>query len=334
MEEKVVWKEEEKLPAWVFLVVAVFIGVLFWVVEDSGQGYSSFVVDVSTGCVPLTVSFLDGSGSDYYSVNSWSWDFGDGGSSTLENPMHTYSNAGVYTVTETVDDGYGAGESQMIITVTDCSGPPCTNGVMRHLPGACLCEFYCDECSAKFPRQIQLTTNVVGFVNGGNSVNELPCLNDWNGTFYLSTVQSNVCCESGTSENMCVGYYLPFGSNDFRTAEDCSGYPRFVYGAGANTWLRMYVRQSDTNYMRVDARVYHGYISLITDFPNPDYCADVTPAQQDALFVSSSLFGGSNMQPYSVVFGSNWPVSIVFGGSPKPVFCSTNAHLCGFTATW
>jgi PKD domain/Secretion system C-terminal sorting domain len=43
----------------------------------------------------LAYSFTDLSGS---SANAWLWDFGDGGSSTLQNPTHTYSAAGNYTV--------------------------------------------------------------------------------------------------------------------------------------------------------------------------------------------------------------------------------------------
>lgn len=33
---------------------------------------------------------------------SWSWSFGDGATSTARNPTHSYTNAGTYTVTETV----------------------------------------------------------------------------------------------------------------------------------------------------------------------------------------------------------------------------------------
>jgi len=38
---------------------------------------------------------------------SWSWDFGDGGNSTLENPTHTYGLNGVYTVTLTATNAFG-----------------------------------------------------------------------------------------------------------------------------------------------------------------------------------------------------------------------------------
>src|ERR1035437_1138886 len=36
------------------------------------------------------------------SPSTWAWDFGDGGTSSEQNPTHTYSTSGTYTVTETV----------------------------------------------------------------------------------------------------------------------------------------------------------------------------------------------------------------------------------------
>ena len=33
---------------------------------------------------------------------AWSWDFGDGGTSTAQNPTHTYATPGTYSVTLTV----------------------------------------------------------------------------------------------------------------------------------------------------------------------------------------------------------------------------------------
>ena len=51
------------------------------------------------GCKPLTVEFVN---TSIFGV-SYLWDFGDGGTSTLENPPpYTYFNAGVYTVSLTV----------------------------------------------------------------------------------------------------------------------------------------------------------------------------------------------------------------------------------------
>ena len=48
-----------------------------------------------SGTNPLLVNFTDLSTGP---VTSWSWTFGDGGTSTLQNPSHTYTAAGTYTV--------------------------------------------------------------------------------------------------------------------------------------------------------------------------------------------------------------------------------------------
>jgi trimeric autotransporter adhesin len=48
------------------------------------------------------VAFTDSSTG---SPTSWSWDFGDGGTSTAQSPSHTYQAAGTYTVKLTVLDG-------------------------------------------------------------------------------------------------------------------------------------------------------------------------------------------------------------------------------------
>ncbi|MCB9184694.1 MAG: PKD domain-containing protein [Flavobacteriales bacterium] len=39
--------------------------------------------------------------------NSWVWDFGDGSSSTEQNPLHTYAALGTYTVTLTASNDFG-----------------------------------------------------------------------------------------------------------------------------------------------------------------------------------------------------------------------------------
>ena len=48
-----------------------------------------------TGVAPLAVDFTDASVGN---ITGWSWDFGDGGSSTSQNPSHSYTSAGTYTV--------------------------------------------------------------------------------------------------------------------------------------------------------------------------------------------------------------------------------------------
>jgi len=64
----------------------------------SGAGFSA---NVTAGPAPFTVRFTDESSGD---PKSWSWAFGDGGTSAEQNPVYTYRTPGNYTVNLTVDN--------------------------------------------------------------------------------------------------------------------------------------------------------------------------------------------------------------------------------------
>lgn len=56
----------------------------------------------------LEVGFVDASQDSDGSISSWHWDFGDGTTASIQNPVHTYAAAGTYGVTLTVSDNEGA----------------------------------------------------------------------------------------------------------------------------------------------------------------------------------------------------------------------------------
>jgi PKD repeat protein len=62
----------------------------------------SFAANVTEGLNPLAVQFTDQSG---VSASTWSWNFGDGGTSTAHNPAHIYNTPGTYTVTLVAGSG-------------------------------------------------------------------------------------------------------------------------------------------------------------------------------------------------------------------------------------
>jgi trimeric autotransporter adhesin len=66
---------------------------------------ADFTATPTFGAVPLVVNFADVS---IGTATTWSWDFGDGGTSTQKNPSHTYAVPGTYAVTLTVTDALGA----------------------------------------------------------------------------------------------------------------------------------------------------------------------------------------------------------------------------------
>lgn len=67
---------------------------------------------------------------------SWLWDFGDGNSSTLQTPIHTYTSPGTYTVQLTVANGSGEGSivKEDHITVAPLAEPQ-TEGATVCEPG-------------------------------------------------------------------------------------------------------------------------------------------------------------------------------------------------------
>jgi len=79
--------------------------VVEWLPMDA-----SFTATPETGTAPVTVQFDDLSTGN---PTSWSWDFGDGGVSTLQNLEYTYMNPGTYTVSLTVF-GPGGEDTQVM----------------------------------------------------------------------------------------------------------------------------------------------------------------------------------------------------------------------------
>ena len=60
---------------------------------------ADFDANIRLACVPATIRFTDLSSSPVGTIASWEWEFGDGGTSSQQNPSHTYANTGFYTVT-------------------------------------------------------------------------------------------------------------------------------------------------------------------------------------------------------------------------------------------
>jgi len=86
---------------------------------------ASFTADPTEGSVPLTVQFTDTSTN---SPTQWNWDFGDGTTSTEQNPEHVFSGEGTYSVTLVVTNGDGSSDPKsMNIKVNSVPTPPVVN---------------------------------------------------------------------------------------------------------------------------------------------------------------------------------------------------------------
>jgi PKD repeat protein len=58
----------------------------------------AFIASHTTGCIPTTIQFTDNTTPGTGGIASWNWDFGDGNTSTQQNPSNQYTTAGFYTV--------------------------------------------------------------------------------------------------------------------------------------------------------------------------------------------------------------------------------------------
>jgi len=88
--------------------------------------------------VPASVTFTDTTAADPLTISDWAWDFGDEGTSTVQNPVHTYTKAGSYEVTLTVTTEQGEASAARTAAVNlrpqaAFSGEPLTGAGAPHV---------------------------------------------------------------------------------------------------------------------------------------------------------------------------------------------------------
>jgi len=88
---------------------------------------AAFSGSPTSGTAPLAVTFTDQSTGP---PAAWSWDFGDGTSSTAQNPVHTYAAAGSYSVSLTVTNSGGSNSLTKPSYIGVATPPPPTSYAM------------------------------------------------------------------------------------------------------------------------------------------------------------------------------------------------------------
>ena len=162
-----------------------------------------FSATPASGDSPLTVGFTDLSQGN---ITSWLWDFGDGGTSTLQYPTYIYLNPGTYTVALTVNGsvtvtktllitvnqvltvnitGSGAGTVNSDITGINCSYQPLSG-----------------SCSASY-------TPTTGIVNLFATPNSDSIFDGWSGACTNLTGKCPVPLTTNNSAGASFTYVLP-----------------------------------------------------------------------------------------------------------------------------
>lgn len=146
---------------------------------------AAFAANVTSGCAPLSVSFTDQSTG---AITSWSWNFGNGATSTAQHPTQVFSTPGTYTVTLTVASAFcnDVETKTSYITVT---GPPTA-------------AFTATPLSGNAPLTVNFTNQSTGvatswlwnFGNGATSTAQNPSQQyTAPGTYTVTLTASNAC---------------------------------------------------------------------------------------------------------------------------------------------
>lgn len=104
----------------------------------------------TSGNAPIEVFFTDLSSG---TVDTWFWEFGDGGMSGVPNPSHTYTAAGAYTVSLTVTNTSGSDTETKVAYIDVGEAAP-------------VASFTADPTDGEAPLTVQFTDTSVGVVTG------------------------------------------------------------------------------------------------------------------------------------------------------------------------
>ena len=169
---------------------------------------SDFTFDDGEGCKPLEVNFSDLSQDAF----TYSWDFGDGGSSSTANPTHTYQEIGTYTVTLIITDVNGCNDTLIMPNAITVTGAIVDFGITDMVG--------CDSLAVTFGDSTLPIGSVVSwawdFGDGGTSTDQNPTHIYQDPGLYDVTL---TIIDTGTCENT-ITYpdlveYVPFPTADF-----------------------------------------------------------------------------------------------------------------------
>jgi len=94
---------------------------------------ASFTANPTNGVAPLGVTFTDTSSGG---PTAWSWSFGDTGTSTTQNPTHTYAAPGTYSVTLIASNTGGSSTNTRANFITALTAPPIASFTLTPTSGA------------------------------------------------------------------------------------------------------------------------------------------------------------------------------------------------------
>lgn len=175
----------------------------------------SFTMSDTGGCGSVTIQF----DCTVPNSTSWLWDFGDGTTSTLDNPLHTYNTVGTYDVTLTVTTSSGCNGTVTIPDLVHVDGMPFVNFTVVQDSG-------CAPYTAQF---VNLTTGASSyswkFGNGDSSYLTNPSTTYSQGGYFSVTLTatSPYGCTLAVTKNQLVRVFAPTATFNGTPLTGCPG---------------------------------------------------------------------------------------------------------------
>lgn len=183
------------------------------------------VANFGVTCTGLTCTFSDSSHDAEGSIKAWQWDFGDGNSSTDQNPVHDYATAQTYNAMLTVTDSGGATNSvtKPVVLTAPTADLTCTDAATPGAPAI---------CSVTLPQaaavQAVMTDNIPCEAHGDSFIFTAPVADTLTTDGCFAPVGTQVQLAAAPAGTQ-VTFKITSGLTQFMTAVQVSGqYPEWT----------------------------------------------------------------------------------------------------------
>ncbi len=192
---------------------------------------ANFIANTTSGAAPLTVQFTDQSTN---APTSWLWNFGNGQTSTQQNPSHTYTEPGVYSVSLTATNTAGQNTFMRTNYITVNSGilPP-------------VAAFNAAVTCGQAPLTVAFTDNSNNnptswswnFGNGQTSTQQNPAITfETPGIYTVQLTSGNTAGSNTAVQNAYITVVAPVEISVTPANQVCAGDAVTLIASGAETY--------------------------------------------------------------------------------------------------